>query len=335
MFRRDFLVAALASIAATACAVENEEDEASATEGALAKPWTAPLVMGHRGAPLAEAENTLPSFDAALAQGANALEIDVCITGDGHFVLWNDRNPDDLAAKARQNGLEGLKYVPYVPTADEYADEYIFRRPVDRLTLAEFREHYGYGKKGWFSTTRDPNAKIPTVPELAEWARGKAALKAITFDVKLAQNQGALGRDLCDVIARVFAGTRIDISLTTPYSHVAVAMQKHIRERGYKMTMMMTCESGSSDDALGQASSVGLDGVVMGDTPTVRWSTFIAAVRGVCARRGSARPKLTRVLATTADDEAEMKALLDAGVDGIVTNKPDVLARIVRARGNG
>ncbi len=49
-----------------------------------------PIVIGHRGAAGEYPENTLPSFEAALAQGASILESDVHITRDGIPILLHD-----------------------------------------------------------------------------------------------------------------------------------------------------------------------------------------------------------------------------------------------------
>jgi len=48
------------------------------------------LLFGHRGAPLVEPENTMPSFHRAIADGCNALELDVHRTRDGHLVVFHD-----------------------------------------------------------------------------------------------------------------------------------------------------------------------------------------------------------------------------------------------------
>ena len=49
-----------------------------------------PLVVAHRGVPVLEPENTLPSFARALQQGADALETDLRFTRDDQIVLFHD-----------------------------------------------------------------------------------------------------------------------------------------------------------------------------------------------------------------------------------------------------
>lgn len=50
----------------------------------------APLRIAHRGMPRRERENTLPSFAAALAAGADGIELDVHATADGVVVVHHD-----------------------------------------------------------------------------------------------------------------------------------------------------------------------------------------------------------------------------------------------------
>ena len=49
-------------------------------------------IYGHRGASALLPENTIEAFERALADGANALEMDVHCTADGHFVVFHDRD---------------------------------------------------------------------------------------------------------------------------------------------------------------------------------------------------------------------------------------------------
>ena len=60
------------------------------------------LVVGHRGAPSRAPENTLASFQAALAIGVDAIELDVHLSRDGHLVVIHDEN---LARTTNGQGL--------------------------------------------------------------------------------------------------------------------------------------------------------------------------------------------------------------------------------------
>ena len=53
-------------------------------------PPSRPLVVGHRGSPRRALENTLDSFDAAEAEGADGIELDVRLTSDGEAVVHHD-----------------------------------------------------------------------------------------------------------------------------------------------------------------------------------------------------------------------------------------------------
>ena len=49
-----------------------------------------PAIFAHRGASAHAPENTLASFQLALAQGADAIELDSKLTADGHVVVFHD-----------------------------------------------------------------------------------------------------------------------------------------------------------------------------------------------------------------------------------------------------
>jgi len=49
-----------------------------------------PLVIGHRGAPRAETENTLASFQYAVENGADGIELDVWMCRDGQLAVYHD-----------------------------------------------------------------------------------------------------------------------------------------------------------------------------------------------------------------------------------------------------
>ncbi len=53
-----------------------------------------PIIMAHRGASAYAPENTLAAFKLALQQGADAIELDVKLTADGHVVVIHDQTVD-------------------------------------------------------------------------------------------------------------------------------------------------------------------------------------------------------------------------------------------------
>ena len=58
-------------------------------------------IIGHRGAAGLAPENTLESFEAAIAAGADCIEFDVRRTSDGKGVVFHDLNVDRFVPNAR------------------------------------------------------------------------------------------------------------------------------------------------------------------------------------------------------------------------------------------
>jgi glycerophosphoryl diester phosphodiesterase len=50
------------------------------------------IIIGHRGAAGIEAENTVPSIEAAVREGVDMIEFDLRVTKDGHLVIFHDHN---------------------------------------------------------------------------------------------------------------------------------------------------------------------------------------------------------------------------------------------------
>ena len=59
------------------------------------------LVLGHRGASARALENTMTAFEAARADGADGIELDVWLTRDGELAVFHD---DDLTRLAGRGG---------------------------------------------------------------------------------------------------------------------------------------------------------------------------------------------------------------------------------------
>ncbi|MEJ2196378.1 MAG: glycerophosphodiester phosphodiesterase family protein [Ignavibacteriaceae bacterium] len=143
------------------------------------------LVCGHRGSPVNEPENTIPSFERALREGANSVETDLCVTKDKEVILWHDWNPDGLVALFREGGLEPeVSYKPDFPAPFSG-----YRHKISRLNLSEFREHFNYIKKG---ESEPINVRIPTFEEFIKWVADKEKVKYVFLDIKVPQNEKEL-----------------------------------------------------------------------------------------------------------------------------------------------
>ena len=103
------------------------------------------LAIAHRGNSSAAPENTLASFESALAVGATIVECDVQMTGDGHIVVIHD------------------------PTLDRTSDR---KGDVRTMSLADVRAaDVSYPDK--FGSRFSPQ-RVPTLGELLAFLKGRA-----------------------------------------------------------------------------------------------------------------------------------------------------------------
>jgi glycerophosphoryl diester phosphodiesterase len=58
------------------------------------------LILGHRGSPYTERENTVASFEAALAVGADGFETDLRLLSDRTAILYHDDDVGDVACES-------------------------------------------------------------------------------------------------------------------------------------------------------------------------------------------------------------------------------------------
>lgn len=119
----------------------------------------------HRGVSALMPENTLPSFAAALALGADEIEFDVRLTRDGEMIVSHDGTLDRIS-----NGVGKLK----------------------NFTLSELRKLNIGVKHGW-------NVTFCTPEEVFEQLAGR-----IVFNIHLKEHgeDGILIRKLCDLVEK-------------------------------------------------------------------------------------------------------------------------------------
>jgi len=286
------------------------------------------LVVGHRGAGATAAENTLESCERAVeSEGANAVEIDLCVTQDGQVVAWHDWDPDALVAVARQ--AEAEPYVlcrPVVPPAG-----HPLRRPVCELTLAELRAHYGYAVVGQAQTIP---ARLPVLEEVVRWARTKPQLKAVFLDCKVPPAR----KELITVVAATLrreverepVGARF--VFLTPYPEVFAVMQAVVAAAGRAFDVEIPAgffpahaqlSTVARARAAGNAwASLGRPFFTVGG-----WWIFQKTVRADLERMRAARGTTPPVppdayVCWTINRTPEMGYLMRLGVSGILTDFP-------------
>jgi glycerophosphoryl diester phosphodiesterase len=258
---------------------------------ALPGPW----LIAHRGGSRLAPENTLAAFDLAAGLGAVALELDVRVTRDGAVVVFHDEETTRLSGQA---GTIEARTLEEVRTLD-----------------AGFSFSPGGGATFPF---RAAGVGVPTLAEvLARHPALRLNIDAKTDDERLARAlaEVLLAGRACD---RVCVGSFHDAQAER-LGALLPACARYLPERA-ATCHVLAAKAGSDGrgcpDGYDLASLPHRMGdLVVVDEPVVTYFH----------RRG------LRVHVWTVDDPADMNSLLRLGVDGIVTDRPDVLREVLRA----
>ena len=297
------------------------------------------LIVGHRGAAGKRPENTIPSFELALQRGANGIEADLCMTADGHVVVWHDWDPDTPLALLRQRGWEPyVKYRPVVPKNGPH------RKRVSRLTLDALRTHYGYrGRRGFIRKAR---AAIPVLPQLLEAVSRLDACRFVQLDIKIPPDEADLAPGMAESIAHCLDAIRprCDVVLNTPHENILQGLRSGAPHLDYSHDMEIPFGLVTDFEAhscVAKAVAVGSRTACAG-RPTILtvapWSTFTRVVLSDIIHRAAhnSRPGAKRVehlIAWTINKPREMGCLLRLGVTGMVTDRPWRLRAMARRLG--
>lgn len=303
-------------------------------ESALAGLWErptpppdgprSPIIVAHRGASRLQPENTIAAFTAALDEGADAIETDVCMTSDRRYVLWHDADPDEKVSIAHRWGLIPGLYVPEVPPVGSR-----LRRRVRDLSWAQLRASFHYRRSATGEerpgAATQPRATIDTLEDLLEWVAAEPDIEDVFLDLKLDEDQvgAAVGLYVRVEQARL-KEERLTFHLLSPQREIAGALLDRWRARpdpGLRISADFE-RPGASDIAprLGAAdASLGCRGRF--------WSGFRADVaRAVHAR---SRGRLESVVAWTINERDRLLEMLELGVDGILTDDPALLRSLI------
>lgn len=223
-------------------------------------------IMGHRGAPAYEPENTLLGIRTALAMGVDAVEVDVQLTKDGELAVIHDGTVDRTT-----NG----------------------KGPVRDFTLAEI--------KGLDAGKGEP---IPSLAEVVEEVRGKAHL---IIELKHPEAAAAL---LEFFQARnIFSEAHV-----ISFWHPVVKALKEKEPRLRTGVLLVGCP----------ADPVGLARTALAEALVLHYA-YVTPDLAKAARAAGLLVYIWNI-----DDVETLKPYLAMNLDGIGSNRPDVLVDYVR-----
>lgn len=309
------------------------------------------LIIGHAGSPTKQPDNTIEGFEQALKDGANAIEMDLCITGDHQVVSWHDWDPDSTISLARQAGLQDFKYRPWNPNVDS-----AYRVPIDQLTLKQFRRHYGYTSNQSNSALTGSASKIhhqiPTFEEIAKWMAGKDQLEMVYLDIKIPEDKPEYVSIYIDQIYAAAKKYGVEDKLVFFSAHLNIALQakRYTEANDIPLKIGLDQELPASlimslnpkkYDVTRKASDLGFEYGSVGRPTKLTvhggWSSYEKIIQRMNKLKNqpgtSESYKNTKLIAWTINDEEEIKWLLKNGgdgINGIMSDDPAKVAYYVR-----
>ncbi|MET0626512.1 MAG: glycerophosphodiester phosphodiesterase [Pyrinomonadaceae bacterium] len=250
------------------------------------------LVIAHRGGAGLWPENTLHAFERAAALGADVIETDVRATADGELVVIHDaalERTTDGAGRVRQLTLAELK----------------------RLD-AGYRWSPDGGKSFPF---RGRGLTVPTLREVFD------ALPHMRFNIEPKQSEPPIVAPLCGLIRERGMASRVLVA-----AFAGDTMERFRRECPEVATSASTAEV-AGFLALQRSGRAGTYGPPMQALQVPER----AGALGLLSREfvAAAHARNLRVHAWTVNAEGDMRRLLDLGVDGIMTDYPDRLLKLL------
>lgn len=297
----------------------------------LALPARAFDVQGHRGARAVAPENTLAGFRAALAAGATTWELDTGLTRDRVVVVMHDRrlNPDTT------RGPDGAWIAAPGPT-------------LASLTLAELQAYdVGRLRPGsryaglWPAQRAVDGERVPTLDAVFELARREAPA-SLRFNIEtklspLAPEETASPEALVDALLTVIDrhGLRDRVTVQS-FDWRTLAP---LRQRAPDVAMAaLSSQQPDFDTIVGGAWTAGLELSAHGGSVPRLVKALGAPIwspnfRDLTPERlAEARALGLRVIPWTVNEPADIGRLIAWGVDGLISDDPALVLRVLKSR---
>lgn len=296
-------------------------------------------LQGHRGARGLAPENTLAGFTRALAIGVHTLETDIAISRDGVLLISHDpalnpditRGPDGQWLAARGPVIfhtawaELQRYdIGRLRPGTRYASQYPDQQPVDGARLPALADLFALVKRAGNPGPGQPPVRLALETKINPLAPDDTAAP--------------------EPFARALAAAVRDAGLasrTTILSFDWRTLQIIQRDAPEIATVYLTARQRWLDNVGRGAATPWTAGFALADHGSVPrliraaggkiWSSFHGDLDAAQVKEAHALG--IQVLAWTVNEPAQIEAMLDLGVDGIVSDRPDRVREAMARRG--
>ncbi|WP_228749881.1 glycerophosphodiester phosphodiesterase [Bradyrhizobium sp. BR 10261] len=289
----------------------------------------------HRGGRALLPENTLPAFANALTMGVDTLELDVGVTSDGEVVVSHERGLNPDLARDAGGTYVAAPGTPFVKL--RFAD-------VRTYDVGRIRPDSAYAKQ--FPDQRAvPGTRIPTLKELFALVR-KSGNERVRFNIETKidpdhpdeslEPQAFVTKLLGVIEDEKFSG-RVMVQSFDWRTLLLVQQQAPAIP-----TVYLTLQRGPAPTiALDKATSwtAGFNPADHGGSlpRTIKaaggavWSPYFGDV--TAALVAEAHTLALRVVVWTVNKPDDMARMIELGVDGIISDRPDLLRQVAGEKG--
>ncbi len=309
--------------------------EKNQTKASPEKPIKKLYVIGHRGAAGLAPENTLAAFDRACATDVDAFELDVLLTADGKIVVHHDFSLKPEITRTAEGEwlkedtrpvIKNIKLVelktydvgrlkPYTRYARRYPDQ----TPVDGARIPTLEEVISLHKNNCDPQTRIL-VEIKTSPEKPDMTPAPEVVADAVVQTlrkaKIAENAFILSFDW-----RVLVHVQ-EIAPDIPTVYLSLV--------GRTLDNINPGQPGPSPWTAGKDVDD-----FKGSIPRAvkaaggrYWAPYYKHVNSKHVQE--AQQLGIQVFVWTPDSRSDMRRLIKMGVDGIITNRPDILKGVLR-----
>jgi len=287
---------------------------AAQPSGPAKRPW----LVGHRGASAYAPENTVPAFRLAADQGADFVEFDLQLTKDRQIVCLHD-NSLERTTDVEQIFPDRFRKVGDGPQGAQ-------RWMLEDFTLAEIKR---LDAGSWFDA-KFRGTRIPTFAETIDALRGRSGL---FIELKTPERyDGIETLILAELEAKGLARPGADARTPVLLQSFTAASLQILHSLGTKLPVHFLVGARDSAPWITDEGIARIKAFATGISPE---KTIVADRADVVARIKAAGLVLTpytfrasAVGAGFADVGAEMGHFLTrVGVDGVITDNPDLMPR--------